>query len=318
MAMDLRTATLEDAEGAADLRTARDPDDAIGGTMLRYYWTHAPTSSTATRWVAVRDRRVVAFVGAGHQPWGSEEVRYGWLRVEIHPELWTDHLFGEGIATAEAELRAQGAAVATTKIRSDFADELRVLDEVGYREVRRERFWELDLGARCDALLARAEQSRVAMRRQGIELLTLADADDEETLHRVHQLDVATTADIPTTVPNYLPPFEDWCRMNFENPAVRRDRFWIARIGDEVVGMSLIEYPPERGVPSTGFTGTSAQFRGRGIARALKYETVAQAIAVGATRVRTDNDSENAPILHINADMGYEPMLPFVELHRRL
>jgi len=55
-----------------------------------------------------------------------------------------------------------------------------------------------------------------------------------------------------------------------------------------------------------------------GIARALKYETVAQAIAVGATRVRTSNDSENAPILHLNAAMGYEPITPKIELHRRL
>lgn len=318
MGMDLRTATLDDAEGAADLRTARDPDDAIGGTMLRYYWTHAPTSSTATRWVWVRDGRIVAFVGAGHQPWGDEDLHYGWLRVEIHPELWTADLFRDGIATAEAELRAQGAAVATTKIRSDFADELRMLDKLGYREVRRERFWELDLVARRDPLLAGAERSRASMRGQGIDLLTLTDADDEETLHRIHRLDVASTADIPTTVPNYIPPFEDWCRLYFENPAVRKDRFWIARSGNEVVGMSLIGYPPERGVPTTEYTGTSAQFRGRGIARALKYETVAQGIAVGATRVRTDNDSENAPILHINADMGYEPMLPFIELHRKL
>jgi len=96
------------------------------------------------------------------------------------------------------------------------------------------------------------------------------------------------------------------------------DRFWIAKQGDEVVGMSLVSFPPERGVPSTEFTGTSPQHRGRGIGRALKYETVAQAIELGATRIRTDNDSANAPILHLNEEMGYQPIKAYIELHREI
>ncbi len=156
------------------------------------------------------------------------------------------------------------------------------------------------------------------MSRQGINLLTLDQDDDPETLRKVHELDLVTTKDIPTTVPIYAPLYEEWLLMYFENPGVTKDRFWIARLGDEVVGMSLVEFPPGRGVPSTEFTGTSPRFRGRGIARALKYETAAQAIALGATRLRTDNDSENAPILHLNAEMGYAPMTPYLELHREL
>ena len=54
------------------------------------------------------------------------------------------------------------------------------------------------------------------------------------------------------------------------------------------------------------------------MARALKYETLAQAIALGAQRVRTSNDGENAPILHLNTEMGYAPLDPVIELHREL
>jgi hypothetical protein len=45
--------------------------------------------------------------------------------------------------------------------------------------------------------------------------------------------------------------------------------------------------------------------RGRGVARAVKCETVMQAIALGVDRIRTDNDFKNTPILHINETMGY-------------
>jgi hypothetical protein len=50
----------------------------------------------------------------------------------------------------------------------------------------------------------------------------------------------------------------------------------------------------------------------------LKYETVAQAIELGAQRVRTMNDGENAPILHINTEMGYRLIDPILEMHREL
>jgi len=35
-------------------------------------------------------------------------------------------------------------------------------------------------------------------------------------------------------------------------------------------------------------------------------------------RIRTQNDGENAPILHLNAQLGYVPIDPVLELHREL
>jgi len=56
----------------------------------------------------------------------------------------------------------------------------------------------------------------------------------------------------------------------------------------------------------------------RGIARALKYETVAQAINLGFERIGTANDGANAPILHLNKEMGYRLVRQMIELHREL
>jgi hypothetical protein len=55
----------------------------------------------------------------------------------------------------------------------------------------------------------------------------------------------------------------------------------------------------------TAWTATARSVRGQGVARALKCETLMQAIALGVDRVRTGNDGANDPILHINASMGY-------------
>src|SRR6267142_2138431 len=58
--------------------------------------------------------------------------------------------------------------------------------------------------------------------------------------------------------------------------------------------------------------------RGRGIGRALEYESIGQAIEAGTTRVRTNNDVDNPPILRINEAMGYRLVTPVIELHREL
>jgi hypothetical protein len=64
----------------------------------------------------------------------------------------------------------------------------------------------------------------------------------------------------------------------------------------------------------TDWTGTARKVRGRGVARALKCETVMQAISFGVKTVRTDNDGENAPILHLNASMGYTRLKDQIQL----
>ena len=99
---------------------------------------------------------------------------------------------------------------------------------------------------------------------------------------------------------------DDYMRW-FRAPDIHEDRFWIAREGDDIVGISVLDYPPVRGIVGTAWTATARRVRGRGIARALKCETLIQAIALEVGRVRTGNDGANDPILHINASMGYQP-----------
>ena len=149
-----------------------------------------------------------------------------------------------------------------------------------------------------------AEESRAKMRAGGIRILTLADDPDPEKYRKLWRMSEEAEQDVPTTVPHTgttWEVFEQWMR----SPGLREDRQWIAREGDDIVGVSQLSFPPTRGIVETDWTGTARKVRGRGVARALKYETVMQAIALGVDRIRTDNDGENAPILHLNASMGY-------------
>jgi RimJ/RimL family protein N-acetyltransferase len=149
--------------------------------------------------------------------------------------------------------------------------------------------------------------------------MTTLDRDgDPERWTKLYRLDLETTNDIPMTAPWPVPTFDEWMKFWFDHPGHRPERFWIAREGDEIVGLSVIGYPPVRGIPWTSFTCTARRARGRGIARALKYASVRQAIELGATEVETQNDAENAPILHLNQEMGYRPAMSLIEMHKNL
>jgi GNAT superfamily N-acetyltransferase len=316
--LDLRTATMDDAEIVADIESARDPDDPRDPKMLRFWWATRSADEAHMELVAERDGSALAFVAAGHEPWAQMPKRFGWLRPILHPRIWSERRFGSLIDAAESWLRDEQGAIAVARVRESFKDQLQVYESRGYREVRRGKIWELDLVAGRERLLAAAERSREAMEKQGVHLQTLDQVEDSDRLAKLYELTVATEHDIPTTVPWRTMPYDEWHRFWFENPGVSEDRFWIAREGDAMVGLSVIGFPPTRGLPWTFFTGTSQKARGRGVARALKHETLAQAIALGVERVRTANDGENAPILHLNTEIGYQLIDPLIELHREL
>jgi len=316
--LELRPATLADAELVADLETARNPDDPRDPMMQRFWWTADSAAEVRTRLVAEVDGVAIAYLMARHAEWKDGVRRFGWIRAVVHPKHWTRSLHEQLIEHVESWLRSEGGEISVATVGVKLEHEVRVFEALGYKEVRRGREWELDLVGNRDRLLAGAEVSRKRMAEQSLRMHTLDNDTDPDRLSKLYEVWYAAEHDVPTTVPTQAVPYDEWYRWWLENPGIRADRLWIARDGDRIVGMSAIEYPPVRGMPWTAFTGTSPSARGRGIARALKYETVAQAIALGAERIRTHNDGENAPILHLNAEMGYVPIDPVLELHREL
>jgi RimJ/RimL family protein N-acetyltransferase len=316
--MDLRPATLDDVEMVANLEAARDPEDPRDPQMLRHWWSRRTDQEITLRLVAKQKGAAVAFVAAGHEDWKVMPKRFGWVRPILDRDRWSEAGFRQLVETAEAWLRSEGAVRSVIRIREDFSNELEAVGRAGYREERRQRISELDLVAGRDALLAGAEAGRSRMREEGVTLLTLGEDRDPERMTKLYELSNASEQDIPTSVPIRTMPFEEWRHEWLDDPGVREDRFHIAREGDAIVGLSVIGYPPVRGLPWTFYTGTSKAVRGRGIARALKYETVAQAIDLGFERIRTNNDAANGPILRLNEQIGYRLVRPLIELHREL
>ncbi len=300
----LRPATIDDAAFAADMWTAVRPDDPEDPVLTRYWWEHPWDDSIWERYLATRGGREAGLCAVDHPTWDKMPERYARLQAELAPEARDARRLDALLSFAESRARADGALRASTWAWEDDTLKRRAVEARGFAEERRERFWELDLVASRAKLETMTAASRGRMRDAGIRVLTLAADADPDRYRKLWHLNNEAQQDVPTTVPHLAQPFDAFERW-LRNPGVREDRAWIARAGDEIVGISLLAYPPVRGVVYTEWTGTARSVRGRGVARALKCETVMQAVALGVDRVRTDNDAQNVPILHINETMGY-------------
>lgn len=314
----LRECTMDDAELVSDLETSFDPSDPGDPGRRRHWWRMSDELEKNMRRVAVEDGAAVAYASASHELWEPDDKYFGTIRVMLRHDRWTDTAYAQLVSVAESWLRREEARTSVARVREDFPLELRVLGELGYREDRRMRPSELDLVTNRERILERREECRKRMRDEGVELRVISDDRDPDRYRKLYEMVIESEKDIPTTVPWRVLSFDEWYMFWFDNPAIREDWFWIAREGDAVVGTSVLDLPVVRGNPWTAYTGTSRAVRGRGIARALKYESIGQAVEAGFPRVRTMNDTDNPPILRINEEMGYRGIAPVIELHRPL
>jgi RimJ/RimL family protein N-acetyltransferase len=313
----LRAATLDDAPLAADLMTASYPLHAQDHIVTRYRWERTRRGWSVGRYIADVNGRPVAYIDWMHGPPDQDPERHclvsvaldrAHLDVDLLTFLWK-WVGGEAEATGSLKLEAYAG--------EDEPEMLEALERAGFERDRLEKVWELDLSERGEQLVRDARETRSKAAKTGVELLTVAEWQDPQAMTKLHALDGMTRKDIPTTFPILPERLEDFTRRAGA-PDRPHDVWWIALAGDRPVAMSYLRIPPVRGNAWTGYTCCDREFRGRGLARAVKLQSLAQAAERGVPFVYTDNDSENAPMLHINQKLGYRPRPGFVSLVKRV
>lgn len=317
MAVDYRPAALDQAELASDLMTAAYPSLPHDPVMTRKRWQWGRTGFSVGRFLAWRGGAAIAFLAWMHGPWEKVPGRHCEVEVWLDRAALERELLREMWEWIGERAESEGAALLLAYAGEDEEMALDVLAALGYERARLEKVWELDLRLHGARLLKEAAVARERMDAAGIGITTLADWDDPHRLEKLHALSVETVEDVPHSLPIVPEHLEDFVKR-VNAPDRPHDRFWIAVHDGKPVTMSYLKYPPVRGMVWTGFTATDRGHRGRGIARAVKLQTLAQAIRLGVPRVRTDNDSENAPMLRINEALGYVSCPGFVEHHKRV
>lgn len=138
----------------------------------------------------------------------------------------------------------------------------------------------------------------------GVEVKTLAEWGDTGAHRRsIWDLHNRAGADEPGNDEDPM-PYEDFDRQTF-GPDHRPERVFVALAGERIVGFArLDDHPATRSLYHSGLA-VDRGFRGRGVGSALKRATIRYAQSVGASYLRTHNDSRNEAMLAINRRYGY-------------
>ncbi|HZP72039.1 MAG TPA: GNAT family N-acetyltransferase [Gaiellaceae bacterium] len=295
--MEIRVARDEDAEAVAAI--LREVDDAR--VLSAAGWLHnRRTTSPRDRMLRLvaADDEVVA-VGQGALNTWTSTAGAGWCSVAV---TGTRRCEGIGSALLEAllrHLREAGATKATSFMR---------FSEEGERWASA-RGWSRVLTGPLIAVDPRGVPASPAP--PGIRCGPMAEAPPEAVYDAL--LDAAR--DEPRPDPFDSMPYDDFLN-DWAEPDLDLESSAVAWDGGRIVALSEVRVGGDRA--QHGFTGTRRDYRGRGLATAVKCTALRAAAARGVKRVTTSNAEENAPMRAINRKLGFEPIGEHVIVGRDL
>ncbi|RSS87268.1 GNAT family N-acetyltransferase [Streptomyces sp. WAC05292] len=292
---DLRPLDPADAEAVVRVRRAALPFMVSTPAGVAFELASAPAARHARILVAEDGAGLVvgtAQIGIAHD--GAEPGR-AFVNAQVDP---AHRRRGAGTAllrAAEEHLAACGAVEVYAWVL-DEGPARAFAERHGYRSSRSAHFLRLDLSA---AVLPPAPAELPA----GVELRPgSAFADDPRPLF---EADAAASADEPGDVPLLLDDYEEWLRTIWSDPELDKELTSVAVVDGTVAAFTAARTDGAARYGSA-MTGTVRAFRGRGLAKLAKADSLRRARAAGYREAFTGNDTGNGPMLAINEWFGYE------------
>jgi mycothiol synthase len=264
-----------------------------------------PADSPRLRFVVETAGGEVVGTAACQFPFWLEKPGVYWIHAVVDP-AWRGRGIGRALcARLEPYAWRQGAERLWTVCDADQAGALRFLEAAGYRQYGMRIPQVLDL-TQFDPERFAAALRRVAD--AGYTLTTFAEERKArpDAMRALYDLIRTTERDIPLPggAVAEMPPYEAWRNWMVESPESDYDFIFLARRGAELAGVTAVDLR-EEGPANTYTTGVLREHRGMGVALALKVASLAALKARGYRATRTQNDTVNPAILHLNEKLGY-------------
>ncbi len=267
------------------------------------------------RLVAEVDARVVGW-GDLFNTWWMYHPRKFQLRLNVDPEFQGQGL-GSGLYARLMQNDWDPLRIGC-EVRETRPHSVAFLEHRGFAEVARR--WQAVLQL-ADASLEQLPAALGAVDAQGIRIVNMVEVrrqkGDAAFTRELFDLEQLIYRDEPGYDPESTLQFEQFVNNELNPSVFFEEASYLALDGERMVGVSRIERDgaaPHR--LHVGFTGTHPDYRGRGIAVALKLRTIDDARTHG-TEMSTTNDSTNAAMLHINEAIGFQRQPAWIVLEKR-
>ncbi|BCL14204.1 GNAT family N-acetyltransferase [Micromonospora sagamiensis] len=285
----IRTARPDDAAGVVALRAVVHPYLVRGVESTRQMITAPPPGEDWAAFVAEVDATVVGWVSAYRYLRSSTPTSGEVAMLHVHP----GHR-GRGVGNALLD-RALGhlAPLGLARVRTWVTTgSLPFAEKRGFVPSRKARYAALDLRG----------TPPVPPLPTGTRLLALT----ELAPRRLYEAYVAASADEPDDLPSDALGYEQWRFEVWDNVGLDPRASSVLEVDGKLAAFSLVKRDGDR--MWSDMTATVPAYRGRGLARLAKLAALHRARATGVRHAYTSNDEANAPMLAINARLGYQPV----------
>ncbi|MFE2411136.1 GNAT family N-acetyltransferase [Kitasatospora sp. NPDC059408] len=242
--------------------------------------------------VAELDGRVVGAVRCG-LTLGTSATGLGHANGSVLPEFRRRGAATALLAAAERHLAAHGVTELHSWLDEE-PDSLAFAAARGYELGSAAHFGERDLTLPLPP---------APVRPAGVELRPATDwADDPRPLFLV---EAEAIRDEPGEVTMDALDYEEWLRGDWARPDLDPALTVVAVVDGVPAAFTLAQTD---GVDRywSAFTACRREFRGRGLSKLAKLESLRLAAAAGYRHAYTSNDTTNAPMLAVNAWLGYQ------------
>ncbi|MFC6592307.1 GNAT family N-acetyltransferase [Deinococcus lacus] len=299
-----------DAAAIAEVLNAADPTWPMTAEQVAHYQAARDPALFITEVLAVQAGQVVGTGSLGHDSVSHEDWRY-WGDLAVHPQAR-----GQGIGAAlYSELLRRVQERRAKEIRTMLSDLPH--DAPGVRFITARGFvptwtrYESSLHTDTADLHAFDDlMERVAA--GGIVLTPLSELSGPEHERWLYELDWLLFQDVPMGLTLTRRTQEQWVKDELKDPTLRPELSFVAvdptqndPLTGFYIGYSTIGWNEMGGYGYIGMTGVRREYRGRGIAKALKVAAMRALAAAGGGEIRTFNDAPNVAMLKMNEALGF-------------
>jgi mycothiol synthase len=240
------------------------------------------------------------------------------INIFVDPKL---HRQGVGNAVYQkltAHLKDLDAVTAWIQVKEDLPEQIGFFQRRGFKEIM--RVWESRLPV-SSVNTAQFVEYPAKVANRGVTISTLAEerAIDPDATKKLHEVVQSIAEDIPQPAPYTRVSYDQWEAFELKNPSLLPDAYFIAKDGNQYVGLSVVwKSDTEPKSLYQGNTGVIRDYRGNGVAVALKLKVIEYARKHGYEKIKTWNASNNAPMLAVNTKLGFNRQIGWIVLEKDL
>lgn len=308
MRLELRKFDPSEYESYAGIRNPHYPHNQISAHEVKSFDDHLDrTKYYLQRYTCVKKDagEIVGYGSIHHMPWSFNPHRYqGGLVVDKRRQnKGVGAFIYENLIRYLSQLEAREVWAGAYE---DMPVSLHFMTKRGFRE--RMRLWESRLNP-ASVNLSKFAHYLDKAESAGIEIRTLAQelAEDPDCYRKLHELNQTLLADMPSPEPYTPVPYEEWLNLDMRDPGLLPEAYTIAKHRDKYVGLSTarrLDKEP-KGLHQL-LTGVRREYRGKGIAFAMKLRVLEWAQKNGIESIRTENATNNEPMLAVNIKLGFQ------------